>query len=69
MQGQYAVTVLPRLTMPGHRIVPPWGRVNLQFEIQRPIADMEIASMHLKHLAAAAKDAVAEGGSVPGSMR
>lgn len=67
MQGQCAVTVLPRLTMPGHRIDPPCGRVNLQFGLQRPIADMESASMHLKHLAAAAKDAVSEGGSIPGS--
>ncbi|KAK9903730.1 hypothetical protein M0R45_001010 [Rubus argutus] len=44
-EGQCAVTVLPRLTMPGHRIDPPCGR----------------------HLAAAAKDAVSEGGSIPGS--
>ncbi|KAM5547788.1 dnaJ [Rosa sericea] len=66
-EGQCAMAVLPRLTMPGHRIDPPCGRVNLQFGLQRPIADMESASMHLKHLAAAAKDAVSEGGSIPGS--
>ncbi|XP_059432669.1 dnaJ homolog subfamily C GRV2 isoform X2 [Corylus avellana] len=66
-EGQCPVPVLPRLTMPGHRIDPPCGRVHLQFGQQRPGADMESASMHLKHLAAAAKDAVAEGGSVPGS--
>lgn len=67
MQGQCAVTVLPRLTMPGHPIDPPCGRVHLQSGLQRPIADVESASMHLKHLAAAAKDAVSEGGSIPGS--
>lgn len=69
---QCAIPVLPRLTMPGHRIDPPCGRVhllNLQhpFGPVQPVADIESASMHLKHLAAAAKDAVAEGGSVPGS--
>lgn len=53
--------------MPGHRMDPPCGRVHLQFGQQRPGADMDSASMHLKHLAAAAKDAVAEGGSIPGS--
>lgn len=67
MQGQCAVPVLPRLTMPGHRIDPPCGRVHLQFGKQYLGADMESSSMHLKHLAAAAKDAVAEGGSLPGS--
>ncbi|KAI5320494.1 PREDICTED: dnaJ [Prunus dulcis] len=66
-EGQCAVTVLPRLTMPGHPIDPPCGRVHLQSGLQRPIADVESASMHLKHLAAAAKDAVSEGGSIPGS--
>ncbi|OMO57985.1 hypothetical protein COLO4_34940 [Corchorus olitorius] len=66
-EGQCPVPVLPRLTMPGHRIDPPCGRVTLQFGLQRPLADMESASMHLKHLAGAAKDAVAEGGSIPGS--
>lgn len=67
VQGQCAIPVLPRLTMPGHRIDPPCGRVYLQYGQQRPVADIESASMHLKHLAAAAKDAVAEGGSLPGS--
>ncbi|XP_050125282.1 dnaJ homolog subfamily C GRV2-like isoform X3 [Malus sylvestris] len=66
-EGQCSVTVLPRLTMPGHGIDPPCGRVHLQFGLQRLVADMESASMHLKHLAAAAKDAVSEGGSIPGS--
>ncbi|XVE54326.1 hypothetical protein DITRI_Ditri03aG0071500 [Diplodiscus trichospermus] len=66
-EGQCPVPVLPRLTMPGHRIDPPCGRVTLQFGPQCPLVDVESASMHLKHLAAAAKDAVAEGGSIPGS--
>ncbi|XWS17212.1 hypothetical protein CRYUN_Cryun33cG0048900 [Craigia yunnanensis] len=66
-EGQCPVPVLPRLTMPGHRIDPPCGRVTLQFGQQRPLVDVESASMHLKHLAAAAKDTVAEGGSIPGS--
>lgn len=71
-EGQCPVPVLPRLTMPGHRIDPPCGRVHLQIQKlplgqQRSVADMESTSMHLKHLAAAAKDAVAEGGSIPGS--
>ncbi|XP_024029794.1 dnaJ homolog subfamily C GRV2 isoform X1 [Morus notabilis] len=64
---QCAVPVLPRLTLPGHRIDPPCGRVHLQFGKQVSGADMESAAMHLKHLAAAAKDAVAENGSIPGS--
>ncbi|KAL2500786.1 DnaJ-like protein subfamily C GRV2 [Forsythia ovata] len=68
-EGQCPVPVLPRLTMPGHWIDPPCGRVHLQSPQQplRAVADMESATMHLKHLAAAAKDAVAEGGSIPGS--
>uniref|UniRef100_A0A5B6Z0E3 J domain-containing protein n=1 Tax=Davidia involucrata TaxID=16924 RepID=A0A5B6Z0E3_DAVIN len=71
-EGQCPVPVLPRLTMPGHRIDPPCGRVHLkiqQFPVgqQRSVPDMESATMHLKQLAAAAKDAVAEGGSIPGS--
>ncbi|XP_030471373.2 dnaJ homolog subfamily C GRV2 isoform X1 [Syzygium oleosum] len=71
-EGQCAVPVLPRLTMPGHRLDPPCGRVHISLRQsltgqQRHIADMESASMHLKHLAAAAKDAVAEAGSIPGS--
>ncbi|KAI4335805.1 hypothetical protein L6164_014414 [Bauhinia variegata] len=66
-EGQCAVPILPRLTMPGHRIDPPCGRVYLQHGQQRLVADTESVSMHLKHLAVAAKDAVAEGGSIPGS--
>ncbi|KAG7023563.1 DnaJ-like subfamily C GRV2, partial [Cucurbita argyrosperma subsp. argyrosperma] len=66
-EGQYPVPVLPRLTMPGHRIDPPCGRVHLQLGQQQSAIDLENASMHLKHLAAAAKDAVAESGSIPGS--
>lgn len=72
IEGQCPMPVLPRLTLPGHRIDPPCGRVYLQnarFHAgqQRPAADMDSASMHLKHLAVAAKDAVSEGGAVPGS--
>ncbi|KAE8714162.1 DnaJ-like protein subfamily C GRV2 [Hibiscus syriacus] len=67
IEGQLPVPVLPRLTMPGHRIDPPCGKVTLQFGQQPALPDMESASMHLKHLSAAAKDAVAEGGSIPGS--
>ncbi|KAL5729405.1 DnaJ subfamily C grv2 [Ranunculus cassubicifolius] len=68
-EGQCPIPVLPRLTMPGHRIDPPCGRVHLQSSVhtQISVADVEGSSMHLKHLAAAAKDAVAEGGSIPGS--
>ncbi|CAK9172284.1 unnamed protein product [Ilex paraguariensis] len=71
-EGQCPVPVQPRLTMPGHRIDPACGRVHLQIQQlpvgqQRSYAEMETATMHLKHLAAAAKDAVAEGGSIPGS--
>uniref|UniRef100_A0A175YL21 J domain-containing protein n=1 Tax=Daucus carota subsp. sativus TaxID=79200 RepID=A0A175YL21_DAUCS len=71
-EGQCPIPVLPRLTMPGHRIDPPCGRVHLQANHspaaqQRINTDAETATMHLKHLAAAAKDAVAEGGSIPGS--
>ncbi|XP_050212529.1 dnaJ homolog subfamily C GRV2 isoform X2 [Mercurialis annua] len=66
-EGQCPVPILPRLTMPGHRIDPPCGRVLLLPDPQRFKVDMESVSMHLKHLAAAAKDAVAEGGSLPGS--
>ncbi|KAK1550399.1 hypothetical protein Q3G72_018388 [Acer saccharum] len=65
-EGQCPVPVLPRLTMPGHRIDPPCGIVHLHLS-KRPVADMDSASIQLKHLAAAAKDAVAESGSVPGS--
>ncbi|XP_073157556.1 dnaJ homolog subfamily C GRV2 isoform X2 [Henckelia pumila] len=68
-EGQYPVPVLPRMTMPGHRIDPPCGRVGLQYPLsqQQLLVDTEFATMHLKYLAAAAKDAVAEGGSIPGS--
>ncbi|KDO80431.1 hypothetical protein CISIN_1g000052mg [Citrus sinensis] len=66
-EGHYPVPVLPRLTMPGHRIDPPCGVVHMQVRKQRPVADMESTSMHLKHLAAVAKDAVAESGQVSGS--
>ncbi|KAK4764687.1 hypothetical protein SAY86_025777 [Trapa natans] len=67
-EGQYPIPVLPRMTMPGHRIDPPSGRVQILFSGQHPIvSDVENVSMHIKHLAAAAKDAVAEGGSIPGS--
>ncbi|KAE8675905.1 DnaJ-like protein subfamily C GRV2 [Hibiscus syriacus] len=58
---------LSMLTMPDHRIDPPCGTVTLQFGQQPALLDVESASMHLKHLSAAAKDAVAEGGSIPGS--
>ncbi|KAK7265011.1 hypothetical protein RJT34_32627 [Clitoria ternatea] len=66
-EGQCAIPILPRLTMPGHRIDPPCGRVYLQYGQLKPVTDADSATMHLKHLAAAAKDAVAEGGSIPGS--
>lgn len=71
-EGQCSVPVLPRLTLPGHPIDPPCGRAYLQLlqvsgVPQRSRADMETATLHLKHLAASAKDAVAEGGSIPGS--
>ncbi|KAG7642198.1 unnamed protein product [Arabidopsis thaliana] len=65
-EGHCPIPVLPRLTMPGHRIDPPCGRVSLISGPQHLVADLETCSLHLKHLAAAAKDAVAEGGSVPG---
>lgn len=70
IESQYPIPVLPRLTMPGHRIDPPCGRacLHMQNTGQQPlISDTESVSMHLKHLSAAAKDAVAEGGSIPGS--
>ncbi|KAG6531985.1 hypothetical protein ZIOFF_005822 [Zingiber officinale] len=71
-ERQSPVPILPRLTMPGHRIDPPCGSFYLQMRQlplsqQHPVSDMETASMHLKHLAAAAKDAVGEAGNVPGS--
>ncbi|KAI3814570.1 hypothetical protein L1987_14210 [Smallanthus sonchifolius] len=71
-EGQCSVPVLPRLTMPGHPIDPPCGRAHLQLQqvygmTPRSRVDMETATMHLKHLAASAKDAVTESGSIPGS--
>ncbi|KAJ3681674.1 hypothetical protein LUZ60_014247 [Juncus effusus] len=63
---QIPIPLLPRLTMPGHRLDPPCGRSHTPLQI-RPTIDLETATMHLKHLAATAKDTVAEGGSVPGS--
>ncbi|GLJ44227.1 hypothetical protein SUGI_0923670 [Cryptomeria japonica] len=70
-ERQCPIPILPRLTMPGHRLDPPCGRVSPQSQQvasgSRFLADIESEAMHLKHLAAAAKDAVAEGGSVPGS--
>ncbi|CAL5325272.1 unnamed protein product [Camellia sinensis] len=61
--GQCPIPVLTRLKMPGHRIDPPCGRVHLQimqfYVGQSPVADMETATTHLKHFAAAAKDVVA----------
>lgn len=72
-QGQRALPVLPRLTMPGHRLDPPCGRIApapapiSPTGPHRLFADVEGEALHVKILAAAAKDAVAEGGSVPGS--
>ncbi|KAJ7528593.1 hypothetical protein O6H91_15G009400 [Diphasiastrum complanatum] len=71
-EGQRPIPVLPRLTMPGHRLDPPCGRVYVISSptptgANRLFADVDGESLHLKHLAAAAKDAVAEGGSIPGS--
>lgn len=65
--------MLARLTMPGHRLDPPCGRVPLSptptpvSSPHRLFADIEGEALHVKHLTAAAKDAVAEGGSIPGS--
>ncbi|KAL7232596.1 hypothetical protein ACSBR2_010582 [Camellia fascicularis] len=60
-EDQCPIPVLPSLTMPGHRIDPPCGRVPLQimqfYVGKSPVADMETATTHLKHFAAAAKDA------------
>lgn len=71
-ERQCPIPILPRLTMPGHGLNPPFGRISPQPQqvasaAQRLFADVEGEAMHLKHLAAAAKDAVAEGGSIPGS--
>ncbi|MCO5552633.1 hypothetical protein L7F22_006148 [Adiantum nelumboides] len=72
MEGQRPVPVLPRLTLPGHRLDPPCGKVPAlpqpaTSSHHRLFADVEGEALHLKHLATAAKDAVAEGGSIPGS--
>ncbi|XP_024523013.1 dnaJ homolog subfamily C GRV2 isoform X1 [Selaginella moellendorffii] len=69
-EGQRPVAVLPRLTMPGHRLDPPTGRVPVPLvssHHHRLFTEPEGEVLHLKHLVAAAKDAVAEGGSIPGS--
>ncbi|ONM00028.1 DnaJ homolog subfamily C GRV2 [Zea mays] len=65
-QRQCAIPVLPRLTMPGHRIDPPCGVSHLQMPHHSSV-DMESATMHIKHLAAAAKEAVASSDTVPGA--
>lgn len=65
--------MLARVTMPGHRLDPPCGRVMPHPSPvavsghHRLFADVEGEALHVKHLTAAAKDAVAEGGSIPGS--
>lgn len=71
-EGQRPIPTLPRLTLPGHRLDPPCGRVPPLLQPtsthhHRLFADIEGEVLHLKHLATAAKDAVAEGGSIPGS--
>lgn len=65
-QRQCAIPVLPRLTMPGHRIDPPCGVAHLQMPHHGSV-DMESATMHIKHLAAVAKEAVASSDTVPGA--
>ncbi|KAL6642638.1 hypothetical protein ACP70R_020819 [Stipagrostis hirtigluma subsp. patula] len=65
-QRQCAIPVLPRLTMPGHRIDPPCGGAHLQMPHHGPV-DMETATMHIKHLAAVAKEAVVSSDTVPGA--
>ncbi|KAF8728194.1 hypothetical protein HU200_018782 [Digitaria exilis] len=65
-QRQRAIPVLPRLTMPGHRIDPPCGVAHHQIPHHGTV-DMEAATMHIKHLAAAAKEAVASSDTVPGA--
>jgi DnaJ homolog subfamily C member 13 len=52
--------------MPGHRIDPPCGVSHLQMPHHSSV-DMESATMHIKHLAAAAKEAVASSDTVPGA--
>ncbi|XP_039785026.1 dnaJ homolog subfamily C GRV2-like isoform X2 [Panicum virgatum] len=63
---QCAIPVLPRLTMPGHRIDPPCGVAHHQMP-HHGIFDMEAATMHIKHLAAVSKEAVASSDTVPGA--
>uniref|UniRef100_A0A452YQD7 J domain-containing protein n=1 Tax=Aegilops tauschii subsp. strangulata TaxID=200361 RepID=A0A452YQD7_AEGTS len=65
-QRQCAIPVLPRLTMPGHRIDPPCGVAHLQIP-QNATVDMEAANMYVKHLAVVAKEAVASSDTVPGA--
>ncbi|CAN6319075.1 unnamed protein product [Urochloa humidicola] len=65
-QRQCAIPVLPRLTMPGHRIDPPCGVAHHQMPHHGSV-DMEAATMHIKHLAAAAKEAIATSDTVPGA--
>ncbi|KAK1696170.1 hypothetical protein QYE76_012867 [Lolium multiflorum] len=65
-QRQCAIPVLPRLTMPGHRIDPPCGASNLQIPHHAAV-DMEAANMYIKHLAAVAKEAVASSDTIPGA--
>ncbi|CAN6324472.1 unnamed protein product [Urochloa humidicola] len=65
-QRQCAIPVLPRLTMPGHRIDPPCGVAHRHMPHHGSV-DMEAATMHIKHLAAAAKEAVALSDTVPGA--
>ncbi|GJM91559.1 hypothetical protein PR202_ga07941 [Eleusine coracana subsp. coracana] len=62
-QRQCAIPVLPRLTMPGHRIDPPCGGIHPQI----PHHDIEAATMHIKHLAAVAKEAVVSSDTIPGA--
>ncbi|XP_052134218.1 dnaJ homolog subfamily C GRV2 [Oryza glaberrima] len=64
-QSQCAIPVLPRLTMPGHRIDPPCGVARVH--ISHHTVDMEAASMHIKHLATVAKEAVVSSDTVPGA--
>ncbi|KAG6548512.1 hypothetical protein Mapa_010000 [Marchantia paleacea] len=72
-EGHRPLPVLPRLTLSGHYLDPPHGRVipappsTPTHGAHRLFADVEGEALHVKHLAAAAKDAVAEGGQIPGS--
>ncbi|BBM97673.1 DnaJ homolog subfamily C member 13 [Marchantia polymorpha subsp. ruderalis] len=72
-EGHRPLPVLPRLTMSGHYLDPPHGRVipappsTHHHGPHRLFADVEGEALHVKHLSAAAKEAVAENGLVPGS--